>query len=79
MSNTLLTGLLSPLKVLADTMPVTFEELPGKVDEIWQSAWAGQEGQDGDGTDRRIEIAKAVLEVVAKEMIVGPLLEGTVS
>lgn len=78
MSTKLLTALASPLRTLAESAPVGTKEIPSEVDEIWQNAWSGY-SKEGSGGDQQVELVKGILEVVSRELIVGPLSDGTVS
>lgn len=79
MSTTLLTALSSPLRIVAESTPVSTAELPSKVEEVWQEAWTNYTKGSGQDKQVEVEVVKAVLEVVARELTVQPLSEGTVS
>ena len=80
MSSTLLAALLSPLNTVAESTPVPNPEVPSTVDGIWQKAWSTTEGsKEGSGGDQQVEPVKGVLEVVSRDLTVGPLSDGTVS
>lgn len=78
MSTNLLTALELPLSSLANSTPVGNTEIPAKVDEIWQNAWSDY-SKEGSGGDQQVELVKGVLEVVSRELTVGPLSDGSVS
>jgi hypothetical protein len=74
----LLDALSAPLEGIAGPSRVASEDLPSKVGETWESAWTKYaKGREVD--DKSIDVVKAVLEIVGRELTISRIQDGSVS
>lgn len=74
----LLDALSAPLEGLAGPSRINSEQLPSKVTEIWESAWT-QYAKGKEVDDKSVDVVKAVLEIVGRELTICRIQDGTVS
>jgi hypothetical protein len=76
----LLETLSKPLETLAGPSRVPIDQLPASVNEIWESAWTTHKSQDATiEDDKQVDVVKAVLEIVGRELTIARLQDGSVS
>lgn len=74
----LLDALSAPLEDIAGPSRVSSEVLPSKVAEVWDSAWTNYvKGKEVD--DKSVDVVKAVLEIVGRELAISQIQDGSVS
>jgi len=78
MSLPLLDALSAPLEDIAGPSRISSEQLPSKVGEVWESAWTIHvKGKEVD--DKSVDVVKAVLEIVGRELTISQIQDGSVS
>jgi len=78
----LLESLSKPLETLAGPSRVPIDQLSASVNEIWESAWSSHTNHDvtKEGVeDKQVDIVKAVLEIVGRELTLSRIHDGSVS
>jgi hypothetical protein len=79
----LLDALSAPLEALAGPSRSSDNDLASNVGGIWESAWSDYRNADKERgkevDDKQIDVVKAVLEIVGRELTISKLQDGTVS